>query len=73
MTPMTQYNIEHLGARREELSKGLETLRADLVKIDEMRTTTIGQIQQLLGAIQILNELIGTDNAAPPTPETVES
>jgi uncharacterized coiled-coil DUF342 family protein len=55
---MFMVSVEHMKARRTELNTGLEALRAELTKIDETRNTTVSQIQQLLGAIQILNELI---------------
>lgn len=49
-------------ARREELQSSMDTLRAELAKIEELRTNTIGQLQQLSGAIQILNELLSDDS-----------
>ena len=55
---MFMVSVEHMKARRTELNTGLEALRAELTKIDETRNTTVSQIQQLLGAIQILNDLI---------------
>lgn len=59
---MSQVNVEQMKARRTELNTGLDTLRAELTKVDETRATLIGHMQQLLGAIQILNELIGPDS-----------
>lgn len=51
-----------VNARREELQSSMDTLRAELAKIEELRTNTIGQLQQLSGAIQILNELLSDDS-----------
>lgn len=51
-----------VNARREELQSSMDTLRAELAKIEELRTNTIGQMQQLSGAIQILNELLSDDS-----------
>lgn len=62
---MSENNVEQMKARRAELAKGLETLRTDMAKIEEARATTMSQIQQLLGAIQILNEMIGPEKEAP--------
>lgn len=56
---MSTVNTNTMTARRDELNKALEALRGDMVKIEEVRTSTASQIQQLLGAIQILNEMIG--------------
>lgn len=73
---MSTVNTETMTARRNELNNALEALRGDMVKIEDMRTSTLGQMQQLLGAIQILNEMIGasgTTDAGSTLSEKTES
>lgn len=58
---------EKLTARRAELQNDLNAAAQQLRNLDDLRTQGQAQVQQLMGAIQILDELLAEPAPAPVT------
>lgn len=49
---------EQLVERRDKLTQDIDTIREDLMKLDDLRQQSLESLQLLSGALQMIDELL---------------